>query len=150
MPINQLNFIFGNPPFGGASVISKEQKAEILSVFNGVKNAGIFDYVSGWYGRAMQYLDVNPNIQCAFVSTNSICQGEQVEPLWGTLFDRGLRINFAHQTFKWQNEARENAGVYCVIIGFSKQESEKNILFRYETPLSDPCAMVIYLISLSA
>lgn len=143
VPINQLNFIFGNPPFGGASVISKEQKAEILSVFNGVKNAGIFDYVSGWYGRAMQYLDVNPNIQCSFVSTNSICQGEQVEPLWGTLFDRGLRINFAHQTFKWQNEARENAGVYCVIIGFSKQESEKNILFRYETPLSDPCATFV-------
>lgn len=140
VPINQLNFIFGNPPFGGASVISKEQKAEILSVFNGVKNAGIFDYVSGWYGRAMQYLDVNPNIQCAFVSTNSICQGEQVKPLWGTLFDRGLRINFAHQTFKWQNEARENAGVYCVIIGFSKTEIQNKTLYQYEKVTSEPSA----------
>lgn len=135
-----LSYIFGNPPFGGASVISKEQKAEILTIFNGVPNAGILDYVSGWYGKALSYLEINPNIECAYVSTNSICQGEQVAPLWGTLFSRGVSINFAHQTFKWKNEARDNAGVYCVIIGFSRKQHSTKQLYRYETVLSEPSA----------
>lgn len=138
VPLLTLSYIFGNPPFGGALTISKAQKAEILAVFRGVKNAGILDYVTGWYGKAADAIAVNPQIQCAFVSTNSICQGEQVAPLWGFLFQHDIRISFAHQTFKWHNGARDNAGVFCVIIGFCKQPPERKKLFTYDTVTSDP------------
>lgn len=138
LPVKELSYIIGNPPFGGASTITKEQKAEILGVFTSVKNAGILDYVAAWYGKTAGVMTLNPHIHCAFVSTNSICQGEQVAPLWGYLFNQGVHINFAHQTFQWRNEAKDNAGVYCVVIGFSHENSEHKKLFIYATPKAEP------------
>lgn len=136
-PVETLSYIIGNPPFGGASTITKEQKAEVLGVFTSVKNAGILDYVSAWYGKTAGLMALNPQLHGAFVSTNSICQGEQVAPLWGYLFDKGIHINFAHQTFQWRNEAKDNAGVYCVVIGFSYADSEHKKLFVYATPKAE-------------
>ena len=117
VPKKELSYILGNPPFLGARVMSKEQSAEIACLFNGVKNAGNLDYVTGWYKKAADYIK-DTTIKCAFVSTNSICQGQQVPILWPLLFSQGIHIDFAHQTFKWSNEARGNAAVYCIIVGF--------------------------------
>ncbi len=137
-PVEKLSYLIGNPPFGGASTMTKEQKAEVTAVFPSMKNAGILDYVTAWYGKSATVLDQKPSIECAFVSTNSICQGEQVAPLWGWLFGQGIHINFAHQTFQWRNEAKDNAGVYCVIVGFGKHERNHKKLFSYETPKAEP------------
>lgn len=133
-----LSYIYGNPPFGGASIMSKERKEEVVEIFKDVNGAGILDYVAGWYGKASKLLSINPNIECAYVSTNSVCQGEQVAPLWKTLFDQGITINFAHQTFQWSNEAKKSAAVFCVIIGFSKKQKPEKYLYRYKTLKSDP------------
>ena len=131
-----------NPPFGGSSTISKTQKKEVISTCQGIKNNGILDYVCGWYFKTADLMSENSRIECAFVSTNSICQGEQVAPLWGSLFGRGLHINFAHQTFQWKNEAKDNAGVYCVIIGFSfverKEKSEASCISVGKTEGFEP------------
>ncbi len=137
-PVQNLSYIIGNPPFGGASTMTKEQKAEVRAVFNGVECSGTLDYVTAWYGKSVALLDKNVAIECAFVSTNSICQGEQVAPLWGGFFKQGIHINFAHQTFQWRNEAKDNAGVHCVIVGFSKQEREHKQLFLYDSPKAEP------------
>ena len=134
----KLSFIMGNPPFGGASTMSKTQKADVLSVLDNIKNAGSLDFVTGWYKKASDICQLNPSVECAFVSTNSICQGEQVAPLWGTLFKDGVHINFAHQTFQWRNEAKDNAGVYCVIIGFSRYERKDKRLFCYGNVRAEP------------
>lgn len=142
-PAKQLSYIIGNPPFGGALRISKSQKAEVLAIFPDVKDAGKLDYVTCWYQKATQLMSVNPRIECAFVSTNSICQGEQVAPLWGKLFSEGVHINFAHQTFQWRNEARGNAGVYCVVVGFSKKERERKFLYQYENPQAEPVTVQV-------
>lgn len=147
VPIDKLTYIISNPPFNGASTMSKAQKAEVLSVFPNVRNAGILDYVTAWYGKASECLQLNENIECAFVSTNSICQGEQVAPLWGYLFEHNIHINFAHQTFQWRNEAKQNAGVYCVVIGFSKKNKNNKKLFLYETPKSEPIAIQVHQIN---
>ena len=114
----------GNPPFVGYSLQSKEQKDDILSIYvdeNGkpYKTAGKIDYVSAWYFKAAQLMQ-NTNTQTAFVSTNSITQGEQVAAVWKPLYDRfGIHINFAHRTFRWDSEASLKAHVHCVIVGFS-------------------------------
>ena len=100
-------------------------------LFSGVKNAGNLDYVMGWYKKAAEYIQ-GTQIECAFVSTNSICQGQQVPILWPNLFARGVHINFAHQTFKWSNEARGNAAVYCIIVGFSLRNRTEKQLFLYD------------------
>lgn len=131
VPKKELSYILGNPPFLGARVMSKEQSAEIACLFNGVKNSGNLDYVTGWYKKAADYIK-DTTIKCAFVSTNSICQGQQVPILWPLLFSQGIHIDFAHQTFKWSNEARGNAAVYCIIVGFSLNESTDKKLFLYE------------------
>lgn len=132
-----LTFIMGNPPFGGSSTITKAQKAELLSVFGGLKQSGILDFVTAWFAKAGKFIQKHSSVECAFVTTNSISQGEQVAPLWGYLFGLGLHINFAHQTFQWKNEAKDNAGVYCVIVGFAQQERATKKLFVYETPKSE-------------
>ena len=143
VPDQHLSYIMGNPPFIGAATMSKVQKKEVMDVFDGVKNAGILDYVAAWYKKASDLVQVNPNIECAFVSTNSICQGEQVAPLWGALFNGGMHINFAHQTFQWRNEAKDNAGVYCVVIGFSKHERNEKRLYCYESVRADPSTRIV-------
>lgn len=137
----KLNYIMGNPPFSGSSTMNKEQKAEILAVFRNRNASGKLDYVTAWYEKASLYMQGNKQIACAFVSTNSICQGEQVAPLWAALFERGIVIHFAHQTFQWRNEARGNAAVYCIIIGFSYAETSSCTLFTYPDIRKDPLAV---------
>lgn len=136
----KLSYIFGNPPFGGGKKLTEQQRKEQVNACEscGLKSAGKLDYVSAWYVLAEKYLSRNPVISAAFVSTNSICQGEQVGILWNHLFSRGISINFAHQSFKWKNEAKDNAGVHCIIVGFSKVRATKKILFQYESPVSEP------------
>ena len=121
---NELNYIMGNPPFVGYSLQSKEQKNDILSIYvdekgKPYKTAGKIDYVSGWYFKAAQLI-ADTRIQCAFVSTNSITQGEQVAGVWKPLYERfNIHIDFAHRTFRWDSEASLKAHVHCVIVGFS-------------------------------
>ena len=150
----KLNYIMGNPPFSGSSTMNKEQKAEILAVFRNRNASGKLDYVTAWYEKASLYMQENRRIACAFVSTNSICQGEQVAPLWTAMFARGIIIHFAHQTFQWRNEARGNAAVYCVIIGFSYAEASACTIFTYpdirKVPLAVSCDRInAYLVASS-
>ena len=124
VPKHELNYIMGNPPFVGYSLQSKGQKEDILSVYvdekgKPYKTAGKIDYVSGWYFKAAQLMQ-GTAIRTAFVSTNSITQGEQVAGVWKPLYDRfGIHIDFAHRTFRWDSEASLKAHVHCVIVGFS-------------------------------
>ena len=121
LPASKCSYIIGNPPFVGSSWCSKEQKAEIVGLFGkNVKRSSSIDYVSAWYYKTCQMMQDNPAIRAALVSTNSITQGEQVAPLWGTLIERfGVHIDFAWRTFVWDSEATDRAHVHCVIIGFS-------------------------------
>ena len=124
VPKHKLNYIMGNPPFVGYSLQSKEQKEDILSTYidekgKPYKTAGKIDYVAGWYFKATQLIQ-GTDIRTAFVSTNSITQGEQVSGVWKPLYDRfGIHIDFAHRTFCWDSEASLKAHVHCVIVGFS-------------------------------
>ena len=124
VPKRELNYIMGNPPFVGYSLQSKAQKDDILSIYvdekgKPYKTAGKIDYVSGWYFKAAALMQ-GTRIRTAFVSTNSITQGEQVAGVWKPLYDRfGIHIDFAHRTFRWDSEASLKAHVHCVIVGFS-------------------------------
>ena len=140
VPKAELNYILGNPPFLGSRRMSKEQKCEMREIFKGSKQLGDLDYVCAWYKKAQVYIQ-GTDIRCAFVSTNSICQGLQVPIIWKELFKNGVHINFAHQTFKWSNEARGKAAVYCIIVGFSLQEEKEKTLFIYEDIKGEPKAI---------
>ena len=127
--VMMYDYIIGNPPFIGARQMDASQKEDVISIFGEKwKNVGNLDYVCCWYMKAFQSTRIgHPHI--AFVSTNSICQGEQVANLWQPLVEKGLRIDFAHRTFRWDNEASMKAHVHCVIVGFShKNELEKKHL----------------------
>jgi hypothetical protein len=138
VPKNKLSYILGNPPFVGARIMGKEQKENFLRVFDNTKGAGNLDFVTAWYEKASRYM-LGTKIKTAFVSTNSICQGEQVGILWKRLKEKyGVVIHFAHQTFKWNNDAPGVAAVYCVIVGFATHEVPKKYLFEYETIKSEP------------
>lgn len=120
VPKHKLSYIMGNPPFIGASMMTKEQKEQAVSVYGKIKLSNSIDYVGAWYHKAAAYID-GTTIRVSFVSTNSITQGEQVAPLWDKLVNRyGVHIDFAYRTFKWNSEASEKAAVHCVIIGFSQ------------------------------
>lgn len=138
---SDLSYIVGNPPFIGKQLQSAQQKAELAAVFKGVRGAGVLDYVSAWYGKALGMLEENQQIGVALVSTNSITQGEQVGVLWPYLLSCGIHINFAHRTFQWSSEARGKAAVHCVIVGFSMASSADKVIFDYETPKSLPLAI---------
>ncbi|MDR2601503.1 MAG: methylase, partial [Spirochaetaceae bacterium] len=143
VPKNELSYILGNPPFLGYSVMNKTQKRELETIFEGVKSRGTMDYVTCWYKKAARYMQ-GANIEAAFVSTNSICQGEQVPVLWPELINKhGVKINFAHQTFKWTNEARGKAAVYCVIVGFSLFDRPVKKLFQYADVTAEPVENVV-------
>lgn len=119
VPKHELNYIMGNPPFVGASMMTKTQKDEAVAVFGKGKRVNSIDYVGAWYHKAAALMQ-GTNSRTAFVSTNSITQGEQVAPLWEKLLNQyHVHIDFAHRTFKWNSEAKEKAAVHCVIIGFS-------------------------------
>jgi type I restriction-modification system DNA methylase subunit len=137
VPPWQVSYIMGNPPFVGAKFMSDEQRKDVALVFDGIKNAGLLDYVSAWYVKAVCYMK-GENIRCAFVSTNSITQGEQVGALWRWMLDQGMKIFFAHRTFQWNNEARGKAAVHCVIIGFAELDISPKWLFEYENIKGEP------------
>ncbi|GHU02281.1 methylase [Spirochaetia bacterium] len=126
-----LSYILGNPPFLGSRIMDKRQKSETLASFENMRGAGELDYVTCWYKKAAVFIQ-GTSIEVAFVSTNSICQGLQVLLLWpGLMQQYGLKINFAHQTFRWSNEARGKAAVHCVIIGFALTERKEKKLYHY-------------------
>ena len=182
VPPQQLRYIMGNPPFIGKQYQSAEQKADLESVAQGIKGAGLLDYVAGWYIKAAQYVMTTPysfagvaakanvgrkkfkdvkfgqsgglgdlfveidvaetrarrTVRVAFVSTNSITQGEQVGVLWGWLLAQGVRIQFAHRTFRWTNEAPGRAAVHCVIVGFGAEDIKGKRLFEYPDIVKAP------------
>lgn len=131
LSVRELNYIMGNPPFIGGMLMSdkkddeKRKKDEIRNLFEGVKGAGEFDYVTGWYKKAVEYT-LGTSVRCAFVSTNSICQGSHVITFWRHLIEQyTIHIDFAYTTFIWNSEAKDQAKVHCVIVGFSGINSEK-------------------------
>jgi len=145
--VQKFDFIFGNPPFVGSKLMTEVQRNEIKALFHNVDGSGVLDYVTGWYIKAAKYmrefnLIVNGTKQSSeteltkttFVSTNSISQGEQVGILWNELLTNyRIKIHFAHQTFKWSNEAKGIAAVYCVIIGFANFDSTNKFLYQYDS-----------------
>lgn len=137
VPAERLRYILGNPPFVGAKFKNSQQRDDLIEVFGGIKNAGLLDYVAAWYVKAAQMMQ-GTGIRCAFVSTNSITQGEQVSILWNWMLSQGARIFFAHRTFQWRSEARGKAAVHCVIIGFAYDEISPKLLFEYENIKSEP------------
>jgi len=143
VPKNELSYILGNPPFVGSSYMSVQQKEDMSFIYGDLKNTGVLDFVTAWYKKATGFIQ-GTNIEVAFVSTNSICQGEAVAPLWNVLFNvYGIKINFAHQTFRWNNEARGKAAVFCVIIGFGLFDRQEKKLFHYVDVDSDPVESVV-------
>jgi hypothetical protein len=135
---NDLSFILGNPPFIGKKEQKPEQKADMEKVFANIKGSGVLDYVTAWYLKAAQYIQ-NTKIKVAFVSTNSISQGEQVGLLWTILFNQyKIKIHFAHRTFSWRNEAKGNAAVHCVIVGFANYDTNSKSIFEYEDIKGEP------------
>lgn len=147
VPADELAFIVGNPPFYGSRKMDKTQKAELRAVAHGIREAGFLDFVAAWYLLAARMMTANPRIRAALVSTNSIAQGEQPAILWRPLYNAGVHIDFAHQTFDWQNEAPDQAAVDCVIVGFSAQREKPKRLFTYESDSADPVELKVPTIS---
>lgn len=132
IPKAKLNYIMGNPPFVGKKEQSREQKSDLVSVWKNAKGTGNLDYVTGWYKKAAEVVQ-SSRIQVAFVSTNSITQGEQVPIFWRQMLNMGIHIDFAYRTFRWDSEASIKAHVHCVIIGFSVlPEKKKRRLYTTE------------------
>ena len=130
VPKDKLNYIMGNPPFSGFKVQTDDQRSDMNGVANNsINRIGLLDYVCGWYIKSSDFIEKS-TIKCAFVSTNSITQGEQPSILWEYLFSKDVEIDFAHKTFVWSSESKKKASVHCVIIGFSKKGKVKTkILF---------------------
>ncbi|MDP2073191.1 MAG: class I SAM-dependent DNA methyltransferase [Hydrogenophaga sp.] len=139
LPAVRCSFVLGNPPFVGAKFMTDEQREDTRAVFSGIDNAGLLDFVGAWYVLAVRYLAQVPRTgveplrqRCAFVSTNSITQGEQVGVLWGWMLAQGVHIQFAHRTFSWSNEAKGKAAVHCVIVGFGLDDLPGKVIYEYE------------------
>jgi hypothetical protein len=156
LPAERASFVFGNPPFVGAKFMSDEQREDTRRVFEGIDGGGLLDFVAAWYVKAARYVRTAPSplmgegrgggeaavkTRCAFVSTNSITQGEQVGVLWDWLLAQGIHIHFAHRTFQWSNEARGMAAVHCVIVGFGAFDAEKKTIYEYEDIRGEPHAV---------
>jgi len=158
--VYEVDYILGNPPFVGKQHQSAEQENDMELVFKGVKGTGVLDYVTAWYMKAVHYMKGNDRIaglldnlpdmpksprervKVAFVSTNSITQGEQVGVLWSELLRLGVKIHFAHRTFSWNNEARGMAAVHCVILGFAIQDTDHKVIYDYPDIDTEPHARV--------
>ncbi len=161
LPAERCSFLLGNPPFVGAKFMNDDQRADAQGVFGGIASGGLLDFVAAWYVKAAAYLrsvrpersegsdgmsGSNPSayasgrtaVKCAFVSTNSITQGEQVGVLWGHLLAQGINIHFAHRTFRWSNEASGKAAVHCVIVGFGLVEAKTKTIFEYDDVNGEP------------
>jgi len=138
LPAERCSYVLGNPPFIGHQNRSPEQAADMTAIWGSDGRFGRLDYVTAWYACAARYLQGQERIRCAFVSTNSICQGEQVGTLWAWLLERGIRIDFAHRTFKWSNEASGKAAVHCVIVAFGMGDRPGKRLFEYAEVDGEP------------
>ena len=148
LPAERCSYVLGNPPFVGAKFMDDAQREDTRGVFTGIGNAGLLDFVAAWYVKATQYLQPVPRTgielglpRCAFVSTNSITQGEQVGVLWGWMLAQGVHIHFAHRTFNWSNEAKGKAAVHCVIIGFGLDNRPGKMIYEYEDIKGEPLAV---------
>lgn len=133
VPKEKLSYIMGNPPFVGGMMMSKTQKADIEYVVGNIKGVGELDFVSGWYFKAAEYIK-GTQIEVAFVSTNSICQGQQAVTMWKPLFEKGIKIQFAYRTFVWDSEAQLKAKVHCVIVGFSLVNRKMKVIYDNDRP----------------
>jgi type I restriction-modification system DNA methylase subunit len=142
LPAERCSYVLGNPPFLGKTYQSKEQKADLTAVMQGIHGAGDLDFVCGWYVLAAQYMK-STGTQAAFVSTNSITQGEQVAVLWGEIQRLGMHTHFAHRTFQWSNEASGKAAVHCVIVGFGPQDQAVKTIYEYEDIKGLPHAVLV-------
>ena len=165
LPAEQASYVLGNPPFVGAKFMDDAQREDTRQVFADIESGGLLDLVAAWYVKAAQYMTEIPltppftkgeegqvppfakgelgGICAAFVSTNSITQGEQVGVLWGWLLAQGIRIHFAHRTFQWSNEAKGVAAVHCVIVGFGAFDAEKKTIYEYEDIRGEPHAIKV-------
>ena len=150
LPAQRCSYVLGNPPFVGAKFMDEAQRADTRTVFAGLANAGLLDFVAAWYVKAARYVHAfNPTHadgdarapRVAFVSTNSITQGEQVGVLWSWLLAQGIHIQFAHRTFKWNNEASGKAAVHCVIVGFGLDDLADKTIYEYEDIAGQPSAI---------
>ena len=148
LPVERCSYVLGNPPFLGKKEQSAAQKTDFEAVMGSIHGWGVLDYVSAWYIKATQYLRSVPRIgteptvpRCAFVSTNSITQGEQVGVLWSWMLAQGVHIHFAHRTFSWSNEAKGKAAVHCVIIGFGLQDLPGKTIYEYAEIRGEPLAV---------
>lgn len=135
---SELSYILGNPPFIGSNLMTPQMRDDLEINFPNVDSVGLLDFVSAWYAKALHIMQQNSTVKTALVSTNSITQGEQVGILWRYLMGQGAIINFSHRTFKWSNDAKGNAAVYCVIVGFSLQNTAEPKLFEYSDIRSEP------------
>lgn len=138
VPIEQLSFIIGNPPFVGHHYQTATQKSDQVRVMREIPANGVLDYVANWYIKASECIFANNKIEAALVSTSSITQGEQAGLLWPLLLAKHIRINFAHRTFQWSSEARGKAAVHCVIVGFALFDRPEKWLFEYEDIKGEP------------
>jgi N-6 DNA Methylase len=162
IPAWRLSYLLGNPPFVGHHYQTEAQKQDQERVMGQIGSSGVLDFVCNWYVKASEYMSgqhgfgfdsaqptisslsgVEEHIRAAFVSTNSICQGEQAGILWSYLLSRGIKIHFAHRTFQWSSEARGKAAVHCVIVGFGLHDVADKWLFDYDTSTSEPHALKV-------
>jgi hypothetical protein len=170
LPAARCSFVLGNPPFVGKTYQTSVQRAEVSAICDRLQGAGVLDFVAAWYVKAARYLrgasatlaasdapgsakpadgegalafefQSREPIRCAFVSTNSITQGEQVGVLWGWLLAQGVHIHFAHRTFAWSNEARGKAAVHCVIVGFGLEDRPGKVIYEYDDIRGEPHAV---------
>jgi N-6 DNA Methylase len=141
LPSARCSYVLGNPPFVGAKYMNDAQRVDVAKVFAGIDNAGLLDFVAAWYVKAARYVKAETATRVAFVSTNSITQGEQVGVLWSWLLGQGMHIHFAHRTFRWSNEASGKAAVHCVIIGFGAEDVADKTIYEYEDIAGKPHAI---------
>ncbi|MEQ1766774.1 MAG: DNA methyltransferase, partial [Methylotenera sp.] len=143
LPPARCSYVLGNPPFVGAKFMDDAQRDDARKVFHGLDNGGLLDFVAAWYVKAARYMKDNSALRCAFVSTNSITQGEQVGVLWSWMLAQGIKIHFAHRTFSWSNEARGKAAVHCVIIGYGSQDVIDKTIYEYDDIRGEPHAVKV-------
>lgn len=142
LPPQQCTYVLGNPPFIGHQWRTAEQMQDMEIIWGSEGRFGRLDYVTCWHNKAAAYMHNNPEIKTALVSTNSICQGEQVGILWSYLLAQGVHIHFAHRTFQWSNEGKGVAAVHCVIVGFALSEPKQRVIFDYGNNIKDEPAVI--------
>lgn len=146
LPPGQCTAVMGNPPFVGKSRRTPQQDVDMAEIMGQLPKWRIVDHVANWHIKALGYIK-GTEMPVGFVSTNSICQGEQVSALWPHLLNQGFKLNFAHRTFAWENEAKGKAGVHCIILGFSLAEKYEKKLWDYEDPKGEPTLEIVRNIS---